>query len=62
MPPFSDGGIGFQPVKFYRSCLRFAELQCVHRLEAYATFYVGVVPSVIQHGREHDIGFERSSL
>ena len=38
MPPFSDGGIGFQPVKFYRSCLRFAELQCVHRLEAYATF------------------------
>ena len=35
---FDEGGIGFQPVKFYRSCLRFAVQQYAHRLEAYATW------------------------
>ena len=29
---------GFQPVKFFEVVLRFAGLQWVHRLEAYATF------------------------
>ena len=37
MYSFNEGGIGFQPVKFFKVVLRFADQHCVHRLEAYAT-------------------------
>ena len=39
----SEGGIGFQPVKFYRSCFTFRRAEYVHRLEAYATYDLSVI-------------------